>query len=208
MMKKLVLIAALCGIAFSAQAEEGGYMGLGLGYATQKLDLELDSDVKAHTGKLGAKIYGGYQFNENFAVEGAYHYLNKSKITWDLSDAGETSNGFLTTQGHVFSAAAVGILPLSPDFSLFGKLGAALYASKSTYQDTYNDGVTVENEHDSTRHTTLTPVVGIGAEYKIDKNMALRFEYENFGKPKLSSESTTKMKRVDMFSIGLRSTFN
>ena len=212
MMKKLVLVATLCGIGFTAHADEGSYVGVGLGHATQKLG-DLGSGVNQHAGKLGAKIYGGYQFNDNFALEGGYHYLNKNKIDHSYSDQDSSGNAHLSVQGHLFSLAAVGIVPINPNFSLFGKLGGGAYHSKvnAGYTITYAsntrfDGLTV-SDSGSGKKTHAVPVFGIGGEYKFDKNMAVRVEYENFGKPKLA-DSDVKLKRLDMLSISFRTAFN
>jgi OOP family OmpA-OmpF porin len=206
-MKKLLLIATLCGIGFTAHADEGSYVGVGLGYGTQKLD-HLGSGENQHTGKLGAKIYGGYQFNDNFALEGGYHYLNKTKADWSTSyDRWTKESGNFSLQGHLFSVAAVGIIPVNSQFSLFGKLGGGAYHAKAKAAWTETDFYGTESENASKTKTHGVPVFGLGGEYKFDKNMAVRVEYENFGKPK-AWDTEAKLKRLDMFSISFRNAFN
>jgi OOP family OmpA-OmpF porin len=253
-MKKLVLIAALSGIGFTAQADEGTYIGVGVGHATQKLDnynvnlkaLAKDKSSNAlekmfidnstidniniagdkAKGKFGGKIYVGYEFNQNFALEAGYNYLNKAKITTN----GKASARFLgfpvgsssyksevSLQGHVFSLAAKGTVPITEEFALFGKLGAALYHARSNTQfqfdkESFPLPEKYRTYNNTSKKTVGTPIFGIGAEYKIDKSLALRAEYENFGKPKAfksdALRSEVKLKRLDMFSISLRNSFN
>jgi OOP family OmpA-OmpF porin len=255
-MKKLVLIAALAGIGFTAQADEGTYIGVGVGHAIQKLDnhsvnlkpLLKDKSTNAFEkmvidnmtidnanitgdkakGKFGGKIYVGYEFNQHFALEAGYNYLNKAKITNNGKvKAGARILGIsvsdsvpykseISLQGHVFSLAAKGTVPVTEDFALFGKLGAALYHARSNTQFQFDkEAVMLEKYrayNDTSKKTVGTPIFGIGAEYKIDKSLALRAEYENFGKPKGfksdALKSEVKLKRLDMFSISLRNSFN
>lgn len=203
-MKKLLLVAILSSTALAAQADEGSYMGVGLGYATQKITSDnLVSGANQHTGKFGAKVYGGYQFNDNFALEAGYNYLNRDKIDWSST----SSSGHVKIQGHIFSLAATGILPLNETFSLFGKLGAAGYYTKTESEETKKVLlIPVSHSQQESNQTKFAPVFGVGAEYKLNKASALRVEYENFGKPKVTA-ANRQMQRVDMVSIGVRTAF-
>ena len=223
-MKKLVLAAALCSIVLTAQAEEKIYAGLGLGYATQKQDdretqSEFTVNVSGHTveshsttssvpaiqnnGKLGAKIYAGYQFNDNFALEVGYSYLGKSKAAYTYNGMVDQDTEEVNTlvKGQLLSITANGMFPVNDSFSLLGKLGVGAYYSQTSIRAKI-DG---EDITKPLNKTSAVPVVGVGAEFKLNKTLALRAEYEYFGKPKFADD--TKMKRVDMFSIGLRSVF-
>jgi OOP family OmpA-OmpF porin len=245
-MKKLVLIAALSGIGFTAQADEGTYIGVGVGHATQKLNnqninIKNFSEFKSTNafenlvlnnvtiddinitggkakGKFGGKVYVGYEFNQHFALEAGYNYLNKAKTT-DNSKVTVRALGIpvaipykneISLQGHVFSLAAKGTVPVTEDFALFGKLGAALYHAKANTHIQVANGAVSYN--DTSKKSVGTPVFGIGAEYKFDKSITLRAEYENFGKPKAYKSkvwnSEVKLNRLDMFSISLRNSFN
>ena len=198
-MKKLALIAAiLSGTTAVAQADESMYAGIGLGYATQKIDLPHVEGitVSQKKGKLAGKIYAGYQFNENLAVEGAYHYLNKNSLTF-VALASPTEKVTAKLSGHLLGLTLNGILPIHEQFSLVGKAGVGLYHARTSSH--------ILEGNDSTKKSKIVPVIGLGGEFKINKDLTLRGEYEYFGKPKL--EEDLKMSRLDMFTISLRHTF-
>lgn len=201
-MKKLVLLAALLsGTAAVAQADEALYGGVGIGSATQKIDIDLPQSGR----KVGAKVYLGYQFNENFAVEGAYTYLNKTTFSLSTAEAGNSVSFNYKTTGHLFSVAATGFLPINDQFSLIGKAGIGIYHSRGTASANENGPDFMYTATGSGNKTTATPVIGVGAEFTVNKGMAIRGEYEYFGKPKAAGDA--ELKRMDMFTLSLRSTF-
>ncbi|MFP5391051.1 MAG: outer membrane beta-barrel protein [Gammaproteobacteria bacterium] len=113
---KLKLIVALIATAGfgAAQAQAQSYVGVNLGRAEHKLaggPYELtDSD-------LSAKVYGGWQFNPTFGIEGGYNRLGKGDI------GGNVGNLWERVQNVYVAATAT--LPVNEDFSLFAKAGAA-----------------------------------------------------------------------------------
>ena len=113
-LKKMTMLAVLgsaaAGVSAGALAQQGlqnrpaapggqgFYLGLGAGTA----------DFKGPNDKESAwKLFGGYNFNNNFGVEAGYHDLGSppggSTTAWELS--------------------GVGRLPLGDRFGLFGKIG-------------------------------------------------------------------------------------
>lgn len=216
-MKKLILLTTILCITATAHAEQAAYMGLGLGYtnkeyesgsilAKTKVPQGFSSSHKEDQDRLGLKLYGGYQFNDNFAIEGGYAYLNKNKLSLAFQKAGDKLNGQLQTKLHTLFVTANGIIPLNDSFAVFGKAGLAWMHAKN------EASINLSSSNDSTHvskkgnRNSVTPVIGAGAEWKLNKSLALRAEYEYFGKPKVTD--SIKMKRVDMFSVGLRMNFN
>jgi len=107
--RNLVLAALLAGSAASVPAlAEGLYVGGAVG----KPDLKASSIAGQSADSRGAayKLYGGYQFNENIALE-----------------AGGVNLGKFGTDGRVHGAFldAVGTIPLSPSWSALGRVGVA-----------------------------------------------------------------------------------
>ncbi|MDR0480377.1 MAG: outer membrane beta-barrel protein, partial [Gallionellaceae bacterium] len=73
------------------------------------------------------KLQLGYQFNKYFALEGGYFDLGKAGVN------GQFTGGRydFTFKASGVNVSALGILPLSDDFSIFGKLGAAYTSAKA-----------------------------------------------------------------------------
>jgi len=117
----LAALALMAATAVQADTQPGFYAGAGIGTTTVGDD---DFDGPGiDDSDTGFKVFGGYYFNENYGVEVGYF------------DFGEASGSFDDFVGPVsfdvgvsgLSASAVGVLPLSDMFSLFGRLGYATY---------------------------------------------------------------------------------
>jgi OOP family OmpA-OmpF porin len=117
----------------------------------------------------GMKFFGGYQFNQNLAVELAYVDLGKATYSG-------TFGGSLVTGGSVktsgLNASVVGILPLNPSFSLFAKAG--LFAWESKAKDV-TGGAPFSGKDDGGDLS-----FGFGGAYNLTKNFSLRAEWEQF----------------------------
>ncbi|MCZ6732913.1 MAG: outer membrane beta-barrel protein [Gammaproteobacteria bacterium] len=122
----------------------GWYVGGAIGNAD---DDELDDDDS------GTKLLGGYQFNENFGVEGAFV---------DLGDFDEPP-GTLSQEGVAIEAIAR--YPLGDRFSIFGKAGFFRWDAERSSGKSF----------DGTDNT-----FGFGGEYRLNDNWALRAEWERF----------------------------
>jgi OOP family OmpA-OmpF porin len=122
----------------------------------------------------GWKIFGGYEFNENLAVEGGYTSLG------DMSNMGAGSRSDISG----FNVAAVGKLPINEQIGVFGKAGLFRWSA--------------DNTTDGDRSGTDL-MYGVGAEYKMTDNISVRGEWEKF----LDIEtSATTNSDVSMFSAG------
>jgi OmpA-OmpF porin, OOP family len=117
-MSVFAALALTAAMAAQADVQPGFYAGAGLG--TTKIDDDGFDDVAFDDSDTGFKIFGGYSFNQNFAVEATYFDLGEASGSFGVGD-----NFDVGISG--FGVAAVGVLPLSDMFSLFGKLGYASY---------------------------------------------------------------------------------
>ncbi|CAM3601468.1 porin family protein [Halomonas lysinitropha] len=200
-MKRLIATAALATLVASpafAQSyqynpAEGPYLGAGLGYS------QLDNDTLDLLGDLGAstddsdtayKLFAGYQFNPNFAVEASYldfgDYEANGIVNGDPADANLNVEGF--------GFALVGKLPIQNGFSVHGKLGMVAWDGEisANFTDNANDRWNISASEDGT-----DPFYGIGAEYEINQLM-MRAEYERYD----ISESGEDFE-IDLFSASL-----
>jgi OOP family OmpA-OmpF porin len=114
----LAALALTASMAARADVQPGFYMGAGFG--TTKISDDGFDDVDFDDSDTGFKIFGGYSFNQNFAIEATYFDLGEASGSFGVGD-----NFDVGISG--FGVSAVGVLPVSETFSLFGKLGYASY---------------------------------------------------------------------------------
>jgi len=117
----------------------------------------------------GMKFFGGYQFNQNLAVELAYVDLGKATYSGTFGGSPVTG-GSVKTSG--LNASVVGTLPLNPSFSLFAKAGLFTWEAKA--RDT-TGGLPFSGKEDGGDLS-----YGFGGAYNLTKNFSLRAEWEQF----------------------------
>lgn len=195
-------VLVLSGLVAAPQASARGpfYFGASVGATDIDSDIAIPGLITSGTvdGRdTGFKIFGGYEFFKYFAVEIALVDLGKASYSGSFY-------GFPVTGGKVevwgFNASAVGILPLSPDFSLFGKLGVLGWEAK--WSDT-----TGGTRYSSTENGGDLSI-GVGASYNFAKNFSARFEWERFKAGGGEDYSTglpnsTGSANIDFLSLGV-----
>ncbi len=97
-------------------------------------------------------LFAGYQFNRNIAAELGYHDLGK--VGTPLGDI----------KGTTWEITAVGMLPLTNEFSAYGKLGG--YRGKF-------DGAGSSNTNNDLTY-------GLGVQYDMTRNVGLRGEWQRY----------------------------
>ncbi len=119
------------------------------------------------------KLFGGYKLSERLAVEAAYVNLGDIHKNSGNSDV------------SAFTATAVGTMPLTEQFDIFGKIGAMRWSSDNNNTDDLDGfGVTY----------------GIGAKMRLSETMNLRAEWEQF--PSIET-SNTEDSDINMLSVGV-----
>lgn len=192
-----VLCAAAAGssMAASQQDQSGWYLGTGIGYSTISPDLDnskLEQNSSQKKNNTGFKLYGGYQFNENWALETQYIHLGKYKADGTGPMKGITAD--IKVQG--IAVNGVGSYYFGEDFSVFAKLGVML-----SKMDSNSSG---PGFRFSEKRASTVPLLGVGAEYKLTPQLSLRAEYEYYGQQKIDNEVKV---RTDMATLGLRYRF-
>ncbi len=143
----VLLVAGSLG-AVSAHAE-GAYLGGALGIP------HFEDNINGITGNgsgLSGKVFGGYQFSPNFALEAG------------IANLGHIDNATGRADGHGEYVDAVGLLPMSNQWSLLASLGMA------------HINLNTANGSDSGRGLKL----GLGAQYAVTSNVILRGEWERY----------------------------
>jgi OmpA-OmpF porin, OOP family len=161
-------LALTAAMAAQADVQPGFYAGAGVGTTKLSDDGFDDAGVDVDDTDTGFKIFGGYSFNRNLAIEVSYF------------DLGEVSGGFNDPFiGNVsfdvgisgLNASVVGRLPVSETFSLFGKLGVASYDL-----DGHATISGVGSGSDSQSETDMTYAVGAALSFGGPWEVRVEFE--------------------------------
>jgi len=145
---------------------------------------------------------GGYQFNDNFALEFAYVDLGSAAYSFSatVTDGVQTGDADVelesSADGPVISA--LGILPIGERFSVFGRVGFSLMNATGTARVTI-DGLTDRASQSSQKSD---PMFGVGAEYGIGKHFAVRLTWDRF--MDVGTQNVTGDIDADVISLGLR----
>ena len=188
----------------SAMADDSGwYGGANIGQSRATID-----DAKITSGRLGSgvattsivdedrdrgyKIFGGYQFNKNFALEGGYFDLGKFGFAATTVPAG-TLSGNIRLRG--LNLDAVGTLPITEKFSVFGRIGANYAEARDSFAGT--GAVGVLNPSPTQRETNVK--LGLGLQYALSESLAVRAEMERYR----INDAVGNKGDIDLVSVGL-----
>lgn len=198
-----VLVLAMLASPFATADDAAWYGGANIGptratiddagIARNLLSGGLSASSITNTSRdTGYKVFGGYQFNKNFALEGGYFDLGKFGFEANTAPPG-TLTGEIKLRG--VNLDAVGILPLTDQFSLFGRVGANYAEARDTFTGT--GAVGVPNPNPSQRE--WNPKIGLGMQYQLTPALALRAEVERYR----INDAVGSRGDIDMASVGL-----
>lgn len=199
----LVLLAGLATGAAVAADDDGWYAGFNGGPAKSTIDEERITDSLLANGltttgfsvdekDLGYKLFGGYQFGKHFAIEGGFFDLGTHTFSASTLPLG-TFSGQLEARG--INLDLVGMLPLTTNVSLFGRLGANHAKTEAAFAS--EGSVHVSNPSASERATNLK--FGLGAQFRLTERVGLRVEAERFR----VDDAIGNKGDIDMLSLGL-----
>jgi OOP family OmpA-OmpF porin len=157
-------------VAGSAASLPAMAEGLYIGGSVGKPHWSADSvgGVSGDSSGTGLKLYGGWQFTPNFALEGSV--FNLGKLKGPLGDA----------KADGVALDAVGLLPITPQWTALARLGVASVKTKAL--------------GDSDRSTI--PKFGLGVQYNLTKTTALRGDWEHYRIDAFDSKSNVNMYSV------------
>ncbi|MFA6921103.1 MAG: outer membrane beta-barrel protein [Gallionella sp.] len=165
-MKKILAVVLLSATApvFAGSLDMSDfYAGLTLGTGSANFTAPAGNAMVVENPKskpvYGA--FGGYRYNKNLAVELAYtgaSYIYTTPVGCVRS----------LSKQIVFAVTAVGTMPVSDAFSIYGKLGVARASSENN----------LAGEQTTSR---VAPTFGAGVEYKFTPNIAGRFGVDVYG---------------------------
>ena len=199
----LVALAVIAS-SFAVAADTGWYGGINIGQSRAKIDDDriaaqllgsglTTTSISDDERDIGYKLYGGYQFNKNFALEGGYFNLGKFGFTATTVPAG-TLSGNIKLQG--LNLDAVGILPFSEKFSAFGRAGVNYAQAKDNFSST--GAVAVPTEPNPSKREANYKF-GLGLQYNFTESLGMRAEAERYR----INDAVGNRGDVDLFSVGL-----
>lgn len=201
---KLSLVTlAVIASPYALADDSGWYVGGNVGQSRAKID-----DARITSGLLGSgfattsidddnrdtgyKLFGGYKFNKNFALEGGYFDLGKFGFKATTIPPG-TLSGNIKLKG--LNLDLVGILPITDKFSAFGRLGVDYARARDSFSGT--GLVNVLNANPSKQETNLK--AGLGLQYNFSEALAMRVEAERYR----INDAVGNRGDVDLISVGL-----
>jgi OOP family OmpA-OmpF porin len=198
-------LGVLAGLPGStALAEDSGwYAGINGGVTRTTIDEEritsslLSSgftvtDFSEDDSERGYKLFGGYQFSRNFAIEGGYFDLGSYGFTAETQPSG-TLTGNIEVTG--LNLDLVALLPVGERFSLFGRAGANRAEASDTFSGT--GLINVPNPSRSQRDTNLK--VGVGVQWAFSDRIAARLEAERYQ----IDDAVGNTGDIDLYSLNL-----
>jgi OOP family OmpA-OmpF porin len=198
-----LLALALLTSQFALTADDGWYAGLSAGQSRADVDDEkiiarLLSDgfnsatLTEFEEDTGYKIFLGNQLSRNFAIEGGYFTMGEFGYMAEM-DPVATMRGDARMMG--LNLDLVGIIPMSEQFSVFGKIGA-IY---SQTRDQFSGHGPVIIDTFQTREREFNYKYGVGMQYDFTNNLGLRVEAERYR----IDDAIGSKGDIDLFSVGV-----
>ncbi len=181
---KLAIVFLAC--SYSVANAQDKYVGfsLGFGAADQECDY-FDHDCDGDDVMF--KMFGGYKFHPNFAVEASYQ---------DTGNIKDKSTSVVTSaKSEGINISLLAMIPLSEEFELFAKMGHMT-------SDTRYTRTTTTTETSSEDESNFTFGAGLLWEFEsVDKNQyQIRFEFEKL--QELSDQFISGGANITAWSFG------
>jgi len=172
-------------LATSALAQDNKYYywGLSAGQSHSKIDDRLTTNSllgsstspSSFTGEpqdTAYKVFGGYQFNQNLALEAGY--FNLGKLGYSTSLPGGTMNGQYEIEG--LNVDLVGTMPLGAKWSALARVGAHHAITRDGFS---GPGLPASASVDNSQRANNLKV-GLGLQYEISPSVLVRGEAERY----------------------------
>ena len=190
------------GLAAAQSADKAGwYAGLDLGRSRLGMSGADIDGALANQGVGGSSsvdrsdtgfgINGGYRFNRNFAVEAGWARLGD--FSYSSNPGSDTIDGKF--KANALSLAGLGIYPLTPNWSVYGKAGLArtsvdLEASSET------GATAVSNQS----HAGVGWLLGAGLTYDFSGGLFTKLGWDHYASV---GDAATGQSAIDMYSLGV-----
>ncbi|MCS0582931.1 porin family protein [Massilia pinisoli] len=191
-MKKLI-VALIAGTAAmgaaqaqTTQTQPRAYVGIGVATADhENSSVGGLTNVDSDGYKASGKIFGGYEFDQNWGVEAGYTDFRNANVNYSSNGV----NGSGKTKGSSYYVAGKYNMPVNDQFSVYGKLGLEHSERK------------LESAALNLKDTDTGAYGAVGLQYNLNQQVALTAEYERYGKTK------TVGAKADVWTVGARYSF-
>lgn len=199
----LIALASMSASTSFAQDSAYYYGGLSIGQSQAKIDEQgitssllaaglATTSMSKDESDTAYKLFGGYQFNRNFAIEAGYFDLGSFGYTANTTPAG-TLNGRIKIQG--LNLDLVGTLPISERLSVIGRIGAQAARSRDTFSATGAVGLANANP----RKNDVNFKLGLGLQYEFSESFLVRAEAERYR----INDAIGNIGDVNLYSVSL-----
>lgn len=199
MNKPVLAIIACFGMLGSAAAVEqsGAYVGFGggLAYSNASRIFAYTTTTTNETTNAGFKAYGGYSWGR-WGVEAGYYDLAKYSVAGTIFGVSSSDEIALSTIG----LSATRAFPIGKQWSLMTKFGLGLATTKYHCIQLCT-GISDANTD------TVVPLLGFGAKWNIQQNLALRADWEGIGGATVKVGATERYINGGLFSVGIQAQF-
>jgi OOP family OmpA-OmpF porin len=113
-------------------------------------------------------VFGGYQFNQNWAAEMIYAKFGKFSLHHTITGGTAVDRA----KPDALCLAGVGTLPLSGKWSVLGKAGVCHWNDHASDTESVTEIVEESSGTD--------PMFGLGASYSMTKQVDIRGEWERY----------------------------
>lgn len=189
---------------FAIAEDAGWYIGGNVGQSRATID---DARITAQLVGIGPativddnrdtgyKLFGGYQLSENFAIEGGYFDLGQFGYTATIpAPTAGTLTGKIKLKGVYVDA--VGIMPITEQFSVFGRLGLNYAQARDNFTNT---GLVPVPANPNPSQNGTNYKFGMGLQYNFTPAFGMRLEAERYR----IDDAVGNKGDVDLISLGL-----
>ena len=212
-----------CAAQAQAQVQAGGwYAGLAAGQSRTADELvqnregtiTLASDVHTAFDATGSawKVFGGYRVNPYLALEATYADLGRDTMATAFLGGDPAQPAAIRTTRKVagFGADVLVGAPLGPRATLYARLGAFRSRLEAGAELSGNVVFNPGDPSERARSTTRTETVahyGIGGEWSLTRDVALRLDWERYAKVgkafQVGGTGTTGEADMDAWLVGV-----
>ncbi len=200
----MLAVTALAVFASSlAVADDSGwYIGGNLGVSSAEIDDDSIVDALQAGGfatdsindeddDTGYKLFGGYQFNRQWSLEGGFFNVGEFGFTANTTPVGSLTG---RTEMQGLNIDPVFTWPLSKKFSLLGRVGLTYAEADTRYSAT---GTVTPPPNRDKRATSYK--YGAGAQYDFTRRFGLRVDAENYK----IDDAVGNKGDINLWSLGL-----
>ena len=188
-------------VAAQSADKAGWYAGLDLGRSRLGISGADIDGALANQGVGGSSsvdrsdtgfgINGGYRFNRNFAVEAAWERLGD--FSYSSNTGSDTIDGKF--KANALSLAGLGIYPLTPNWSVYGKAGLA-----RTSVDLEASSETGASAVSNQSHAGMGWLLGAGLTYDFSGGVFTKLGWDHYASV---GDAATGQSAIDMYSLGV-----